>query len=477
MKRRTLLQSFGALAAPARRRSYHVCLAPDALDADPDLLRVVRDAGVRIVWVTGFLYGYWPYSLDRIQAWRKRIANLGMDAQVGTVPLGHPGDSLGAMHGDVPLTPPRHWKMGVDASGRSFSGTSLHPPAVEENRAALRQLSGAGVERVFLDDDFRLARGPGSIGGCFCEQHVTAFLRRYGYAAKTKEELLEGVRARRLTPVIRNWVEFHCDELTGAFRAIQAAAPSVRLGIMIMYLGAEKAGIRLADYRDVPFRVGELMFDDRSFSPVKGKTDELFSVLFHRRYARPELAYSETTAFPADKLSARNMAAKLAVSTIADVRHTMFMSGLTPFPRAHWETLAPAMRKQASIHARIAGHAPAGPFAHYWSEESRMVGDDKPRSLFLASGIPFYISGKPGPNETVEDSLPALFRLKREMAPQLRSVPYVEDEKPVVCAWYPTARAALLWNLSEQRDTFSLLHNGTRRSIAVDGLDTELVEL
>ena len=51
-----------------------------------------------------------------------------------------------------------------------------------------------------------------------------------------------------------------------------------------MYLGAEKAGIRLADYADVPFRVGEFMFDDESFNPVKGKTDELFSSLFHRRF-------------------------------------------------------------------------------------------------------------------------------------------------------------------------------------------------
>ena len=34
---------------------------------------------------------------------------------------------------------------------------------------------------------------------------------------------------------------------------------------------------------------------------------------------RPNPAYSETTAFPANRLSAQNMAAKLAVSTISDV--------------------------------------------------------------------------------------------------------------------------------------------------------------
>jgi endoglucanase len=73
---------------------------------------------------------------------------------------------------------------------------------------------------------------------------------------------------------------------------------------MVMYLGAEKAGIRLSDHRQGLMRVGELMFNDASFNPVKGKTDELFSALFHRQFVAPERAYSETTAFPADQLSA-----------------------------------------------------------------------------------------------------------------------------------------------------------------------------
>jgi hypothetical protein len=479
MKRRTFLQSFAfgaAATSHARERTYHVCLSPDALDADPDLLKVVQAAGVNAVWLPGFFYGYWPYSLDRIQTWRRRIEKLGMEAHVANVPLGHPGDSLGAMHGEVPLTPPRRWKMGVAADGRSFSGTSLHPPAVEENRAALRRLAGAGVRRVFLDDDFRLARSPGTIGGCFCDAHIQSFARRYGYSPAVKQELLDAVRGRNLTAVLRNWIGYQCDELTAAFRAIQAAAPQVRLGIMVMYLGAEKAGIRLADYRDVPFRVGELMFDDRSFAPVKGKTDELFSALFHRRFARPELAFSETTAFPSDKLSARNMAAKLAVSTLADVRNTMFMSGLTPFPRSHWETLGPAMRKQAAIHRRIAGHVPQGPFQHCWDEHSRMVGEDKPQSLFLASGIPFEVS--PAPAATaLPESLAGLYRWKRAMASKLHDIPYVEDDKPVVCAWYPGAHSVLLWNLSEGPETFSLVYRGSGRRVSVSGLDTELLVL
>jgi hypothetical protein len=55
-------------------------------------------------------------------------------------------------------------------------------------------------------------------------------------------------------------------------------------------------------------------------------------------------------------------------------------------------------------------------------------------------------------------------------------VPYIEEEKSVVCAWYPTARAALLWNLSEARETLTLCFNDTRRTVTVDGLDIRLSE-
>ena len=154
---------------------------------------------------------------------------------------------------------------------------------------------------VFLDDDFRLALGPGTIGGCFCDEHKSAFLRKHAYNEQQWQELREAVIARRLTPVVAQWVDYTCDGLTDCFRAQQAAAaPEMQLGIMVMYLGAEKAGLRLQDYRSAPLRVGELMFNVDSFGPVKGKTDELFSVLFHRRYATPALAYSETTAWPAE---------------------------------------------------------------------------------------------------------------------------------------------------------------------------------
>lgn len=512
-----LAASAGLLAGPTAAvgspsRTFHACLSEDALDADPDLLRRVKAAGIGTVWVTGFLYGYWHYSPDRIAYWRRRILEAGMAAEVAHVPLGHPGDSLGAKSGDVPLTPPKHWRTGVALDGTVHAGTSLHPPATEENAAAVARVASLGVKRLFLDDDFRLARGPGQVGGCWCPEHMAAFLSSHGYAAARETELREDARARKLTPLLRQWLDYHCGLLTSCFRAQQAAAPSLRLGNMIMFMGSEKAGIELPAYRNSLFRVGELMFNDASFGPTKGKTDELFSALFHRRFARPELAYSETTAFPADQLSAANMAAKLAVSTIADVRNSMFMSGLTPFPAAHWDTLGPAMARHARIHEKIKGLKPTGPLKHYWGEAGRYVSDDNAYSLFLASGVPFEVCGKP-PTEgwcflgdhdaahllptlkpgrtqyvvrgkapgrpdvhTVPEALEDLWRLKERLAPALAGVPFVRESVPVVCAWYRPARAVLLWNLTPEPQKVSLVTGRFSRPVALPALGVELIE-
>jgi hypothetical protein len=496
----------------SRGRDFHLCLNPKIVLADPGWLSEVRQAGISTVWLAGYFYGHWPYSLESMRSAAERVTRAGMEVGVVNIPLGHPGDSLGSSDGGFPLTPPTHWKVACEPGGKTYAGTSLHDPATAENVAALREQRKTRFDRFFVDDDFRLARGPGVIGGCFCAKHRDDFLQRFGYPRARWDELLDDQGQRRLTAILKQWVDFTCDQLGTCFRAMNQAADG-RLGIMVMYLGSEKAGIRLPDYRGVPFRVGELMFDDRSFGRIKGKTDELFSALLHRRFAAPELAYSETTAYPAEGLSARNMAAKLTISTIADVRHTMFMSGLTPFPRSHWATLAPAMRRQREIHSMVANHRPRGPFKHFWGEPSRYVGDDRPYSLFLAMGIPFeatdhlatdgwtflsdadaaaltpkqirssntHLVARPGVGSTAgnleqhEETLEALLELKQRILPQLGATPCVENRDPAVLAWYPTARAALLWNLSDETKSFSVRSGNETRNVLADPLGLVLL--
>lgn len=132
MLRRRFLSGFPALAAlpGARARRYHVCLTTEALDRDPELPATVQRAGVETIWLCGFLYGHWHYQPRRIREWADRIRRAGLGVEVVHVPLGHPGDSLGAQFGEPPLTPPAHWRQGVRWDATRHWGTSLHAPAV-----------------------------------------------------------------------------------------------------------------------------------------------------------------------------------------------------------------------------------------------------------------------------------------------------------------------------------------------------------
>jgi hypothetical protein len=144
-----------------------------------------------------------------------------------------------------------------------------------------------------------------------------------------------------------------------------------------------------------------------------------------------------------------------------------------------------------------------------------MIGNDKPFSLFLASGIPFEVCEKPafdgwtflsdfdaadvetgklksngttfihGSNPEkkfsklrfIAENLPEIFALKHEIIPQLKGIPYVEEDKPVVCAWYPEIKTVLLWNLSETKEVFTLRKDEEKHSVQLNGLDAELIYL
>ncbi|MEK7677016.1 MAG: hypothetical protein AAB676_14385 [Verrucomicrobiota bacterium] len=123
-----LVVPFVGVAKPpaARRRDYHVCLAPSVVEQEPELLDVVRAAGVDTVWLAGFFYGFRPYPPEQMLKAQQLAARAGLRAELLNVPIGHPGDSIGAREGDFPLTPPKHWRMGERPDGRRYSGTSLH---------------------------------------------------------------------------------------------------------------------------------------------------------------------------------------------------------------------------------------------------------------------------------------------------------------------------------------------------------------
>ena len=503
--------SSDSTSAPVRK--FHISIQEEAWIEHPELIQIMKEAGITDVWMGTYLQGKWFHTPEELKKSADFLISKGFRPHVLTVPLGHPGNAIDPT--DPSLSEKKAtWKNAQDYDGSLYSGTSIHSPIVEDNIEAHKLLANEGFDMLMLDDDFRLAKYPGKIGGCFCDECKTDFLNTYNYASEDWKELIESVKARNPTKILRSWIKSICEKEYDMFVRLQKATPEMELGIMVMYFGAEKAGIALDKYQDVPFRIGEMMFGDKSFGRVKGKTDELFSALFHRRFVKPELAYSESTTYPQDALSAKNMAAKLTVSLFSDVRNTMFMSGLKPFPIENWKTIAPAMKKSAQLHQEIAGLTPKGPFKHYWGWDSRLVGKDKPFSLFLAAGIPFevideisddgwiFLSNEDAKavvegreiaenknlvirNETnitgdnfisIDESVESLFAFKKRIIPTLKNIPYVNEDSPVIFSWYPSVSKGLLWNLNEDRQDFTIMINGkVNQAVSIEGLDVALV--
>ncbi len=496
---------------PVRR--FHISLQAEAWLKNPELIDIMKKAGITDVWMGSYLQGKWFHTPKELRKSADFLKSKGLNAHVLTVPLGNPGNAIDPSD-ESWSEKKENWKNACDYDGSLYSGTSIHSPVVEDNIEAHKLLAKEGFDILFLDDDFRLGKFPGKIGGCFCDDCKNEFLQKYNFSSDDWKVLIESVEKRNPTKVLRSWIEYICDKEYDMFAALQKATLQMQVGIMVMYFGAEKSGIALDKYRDVPFRVGELMFGDKSFGKVKGKTDELFSSLFHMRFIKPKLAYSESTTYPQDALSAINMAAKLSVSLLSDVRNTMFMSGLHPFPIEHWTTLAPAMKKSALLHKEIAGLKPKGPFKHFWGWDSRLVGTDKPFSLFLASGIPFEVVDDVTKNGWIflsnedaksveegrvkaksknfvvrkeakvvgvnfiqmDETLEDIFALKKRIIPKLKNTPYVDGETPVIFAWYPTAKKALLWNVNEEKQSFNVIRDGKIIStLTIKGLDVELI--
>ena len=71
--------------------------------------------------------------------------------------------------------------------------------------------------------------------------------------------------------------------------------------------------------------------------------------------------------------------------------------------------------------------------------------------------------------------MPALIALKQRILPSLGKTPYVEGAEPAVLGWYPSARAALLWNPAAERKTFAVRSGGQTREVTLGGLESVLL--
>ncbi|MBQ3388731.1 MAG: hypothetical protein IJG60_05920, partial [Thermoguttaceae bacterium] len=77
----------------------------------------------------------------------------------------------------------------------------------------------------------------------------------------------------------------------------------------------------------------------------------------------------------------------------------------------------------------------------------------------------------------VEEEMEQLFAFRRALLPEFEKsrIPYVEEETPVVCGWYPDARAVLLWNPEKTAKTVHLCFAGRRTPAELAPLDSALM--
>ncbi|MCF0234966.1 MAG: hypothetical protein HUK22_08335 [Thermoguttaceae bacterium] len=498
----------------AKERVFHISVAVEMLEEYPELPKIWADAGITDAWLDVWVYGWFQYPFETFDKVLAQIKAAGIRPHLLAVPFCHGGGALDPRDPNFPNLPPAHWKTAKRWNGSENWGFSWHSPADVEGAEAIKTLyKRHGAFDYFLDDDFRFSSTPGEIGGCVCDECKAGFLKAAGLSENRWEETLDDLRNNADTPLLRAWVDYFCDRLKFCFDAYRAAVPEVDLGIMVMYMGAERGGIRLDAYRDALFRVGEGGFSDAWYSAVKFKTIELFSVLLHRRFATPGRSFSETTVYPAGTLSAENMASKLSISTIADVRNTCFMSGNRPIPPEHFSVLAPRMAREKSLHEKLLGQKPTGPFKHFYGKAARYLGGENAFSLFLALGVPFEVCDEipadgwtflsdadaaemergeltsPGSKcfarfaaasgrfAKLDEELDAMFAFRRSILPELRAtgVPYVEEEVPVLLAWYPEAKAVYLWNLTEKNLTVHIRRGERTIALKLADRDSRLI--
>lgn len=500
----------------SNERIYHVSCSIDMFEMNGDLPEIWRDSGVTDAWLSVWFYGYFPFTWEKVDYWLGRLKEAGLRPHLLSVPFCHGGGALDPRTEGFPNLPPEHWKVAKRWNGSENWGWSWHSPTDIEGANAIRILHDRyGTFDYFLDDDFRFATAPGDIGGCVCDECRKDFLNKSGLDDSQWEEVMDDIRNNSETPLLHAWVDYFCDRLTQCFRKWQSAVSDVDVGIMVMYMGCERGGVRLDDYKDALFRVGEGGFSDSWYNSDKTKTIELYSSLLHRRFCQPGRAFSETTVFPEKSLSAENMASKLSISTISDVRNTMFMSGMVPIDAAHWPILAKRMAREKEWHSRLLGAKPAGPFKHFYGTSSRYCGGENAYSLFLAIGVPFEVCNEiPADGVTflsdadakaiergalsasgsrliarfesaagrfvkVSEDYESLFSFRRSILMNLQEdkIPYVEEEIPIVLAWYPEVNLIYVWNISREEKTFHIHRGDKLFAMKLAALDSQVVDL
>ena len=117
----------------------------------------------------------------------------------------------------------------------------------------------------------------------------------------------------------------------------------------------------------------------------------------------------------------------------------------------------------------------AGTFLSDWDAEA--VAEGKLKSAGTTFVYKSGLRAKPDNGREIAEELKDLFQFKKSVLPQIPNVPYVEEDVPMVCAWYPSAKSVLLWNLTYEKQEVTLHYKEERQKHVLTPLDTVRVKI
>ncbi|MBQ5771472.1 MAG: hypothetical protein IIW08_09885 [Clostridia bacterium] len=302
----------------------------------------MKKAGVEHVWLFAYFYGHHESDPEDLYRARKRIMEEGFQTGVISVPVGHPGNSLNPDDSNLDLQIRNTWKYRVDRNGNyEYFSACIDDVMIRDNLLAAKEYAQMGFTRHFMDDDLRLGNWNGPIQGCFCDDCISKFNEKYGL--KCDRALLKRAadQEKGLEELTQKWISFNCSKVT-RFMA-DTRVPEMQSGIMVMHMGDERHGISIPDIKKaVPgclFRVGEMFFNDESYSDPGCREMLKAGVRNHLALIGENTAYSETTVFPAASMSTENFLHRMNTEIGLGLRNIFLMSGTWFYTEPYWKTI------------------------------------------------------------------------------------------------------------------------------------------
>ncbi|CAI6086762.1 hypothetical protein [Cohnella sp. JJ-181] len=354
-----------------------------------ELVERMKQAGIQKLWIAGFFSGK-MVDIEELKEAKAFAESHGFEVGAVTIPIGHPGNSLNPDDPDLDLEIPKTWHYRVDNLGETvyFCG-AIDSCLIEDNGKAARLLREAGFREVFLDDDLRVGNFNAQIEGCYCDACLAEFNESYGHR-ETRESLMAQLTRKQNAALMKDWVAFQCDKITAVMEATRDEG--VQAGIMVMHFGDERHGIDIPAIRaripNALFRVGELQFNDASFTKPYAKAEEMLGIAYHLNFLDRSFAYSESTIFPPRSLQPHNLVYKAKMAIASGLENVLFMSGTWVLEENYWRAIADALPVLRELDQAIAGAARSYPVHLAYGTHGAYAEPIVPTSLPVLAGLP-----------------------------------------------------------------------------------------